>query len=423
MGIDRTTGTDRDTEDAENPKPADRPPPPPDQPGREPEGVPSRLESRKIAAAANEQSTENPAEGDSDASQPVNQFPTEHEATAEDRPESPPMSAPTDSDDRDQPTDGQAVEPAAESRYAPETGEQGERDQEAAVTDYSTPLDAIPQDDTDESASDDQSVRWQEHLERMQAEWAEHESRWPSHDSQGDDGPEGGPPAAGETPKDLGLPADHPQDEPGSWRGEGGQYLNYEENCAVSRVLDRGGQAEARVTQDLIIGKEQAAGAELVGLENRLKGADRFKEKAAEQLSAELRADPRRVAETIPDALRYTYQIPADNYVQGCQRIIEKIEQDGYERVFSRNTWDSSIYKGINTRWKTAEGQLFEVQFHTPESLAAKELTHRAYERRRNPTTSIYEAEELDKYQERVSSRIPIPKGVSEISDYRREDY
>ena len=39
---------------------------------------------------------------------------------------------------------------------------------------------------------------------------------------------------------------------------------------------------------------------------------------------------------------------------------------------YSKNYWADPEYKGINTRWLTAEGQRFEVQFHTPDSFHAK---------------------------------------------------
>jgi hypothetical protein len=46
---------------------------------------------------------------------------------------------------------------------------------------------------------------------------------------------------------------------------------------------------------------------------------------------------------------------------------------------YSKNYWTDAEYKGINTRWVTAEGQRFEVQFHTPDSFHAKhQVTHLA---------------------------------------------
>jgi hypothetical protein len=61
VGVDDTSGG---VETVEDQPPADRPPPPPppDQPGAEPEGVPSRSDSRAAAAAANQPDTSQPAD-------------------------------------------------------------------------------------------------------------------------------------------------------------------------------------------------------------------------------------------------------------------------------------------------------------------------------------------------------------------------
>jgi hypothetical protein len=57
MGIDRS-GADAGAEQVEENNPADRrPAPPPDRPGQEPEGVPSRLEVRRAMAAGEQPGT------------------------------------------------------------------------------------------------------------------------------------------------------------------------------------------------------------------------------------------------------------------------------------------------------------------------------------------------------------------------------
>jgi hypothetical protein len=84
-----------------------------------------------------------------------------------------------------------------------------------------------------------------------------------------------------------------------------------------------------------------------------------------------------------------------------------------------RNTWAGEEYKGINSRWRVPEsGQLFEVQFHTQSSFEAKQETHLAYEKIRDPATPKPEREELMAYQREVSARIHIPPGAPGIPNY-----
>jgi len=91
---------------------------------------------------------------------------------------------------------------------------------------------------------------------------------------------------------------------------------------------------------------------------------------------------------------------------------------------YSRNWWTDPEYKGINTRWVTAEGRRFEVQFHTPESFHAKHhVTHAAYERIRDPTTSRRELRELHAFQRTVSAWIEVPDGAADIPDFKKEGF
>ena len=52
------------------------------------------------------------------------------------------------------------------------------------------------------------------------------------------------------------------------------------------------------------------------------------------------------------------------------------------------------------------------------QSFDAKQITHKAYERIRNPQTTEDESRELHDYQREVSSKIPIPIGALDIPEY-----
>jgi hypothetical protein len=166
----------------------------------------------------------------------------------------------------------------------------------------------------------------------------------------------------------------------------------------------------------------EISGARLVGLENCLKGEDRFKEKVAGNLALKPERAIGKETDAIPDALRYTCQFSAEIYVDGCRAATRELQGHGYQLVLRRNSWESLDYKGINTRWRTTEGQVFEVQFHTPESFEAKQLTHAAYERLRNPLTDKREMGELRQFQRQVSEQIPVPDMVNDIRDFSEKD-
>lgn len=162
----------------------------------------------------------------------------------------------------------------------------------------------------------------------------------------------------------------------------------------------------------------------LAGYDCRLKGGDRLMEKVLESLDAQPDATPEEVVGHIPDAIRYTFCFKKDDYSAGFSDVKSRLESAEHEMYYSKNSWSDAEYKGINTRWVTPGGQRFEVQFHTLESFHAKhEVTHKAYERLRDPKTTRAEREDLQAFQREVSSWIPIPRRVEEIPNYKKEGF
>jgi hypothetical protein len=127
----------------------------------------------------------------------------------------------------------------------------------------------------------------------------------------------------------------------------------------------------------------------------------------------------------VPDAVRFTLSYSAERYSDGVLADIDRLKAEGFEPIKIKNLWNADQYKGINSQWFTPEtGTRFEMQFHTPESLEAKELTHEAYERiRANATLPVDEqdlAEEqaLESFQGRVNALIATPLGTDRIKDF-----
>jgi hypothetical protein len=58
------------------------------------------------------------------------------------------------------------------------------------------------------------------------------------------------------------------------------------------------------------------------------------------------------------------------------------------------------------------------MQFHTPESLEAKELTHQAYERIRREDVTPAERSEARAFQRQVNAVLFTPPGTDRIRNY-----
>jgi hypothetical protein len=232
--------------------------------------------------------------------------------------------------------------------------------------------------------------------------WEDHERRWPTEQA---------------------AKVDRSRDPPGSWRGDGGQYMEPQENAEATTEIARVQRKEKDLTKQMRqAASDNVCGGWLEGLKHSLKGEDRLKEKIAELLHASARgATPAQIVRDIPDAIRYTFCFEPSTYTEGCRDIKQRLETNEFRLIYSKNHWrDDPEYKGINSRWVTAEGERFEVQFHTPDSFHAKDkITHRAYERTRNPRTSDEERGELSAFQREVCSWITVPEGALDIPDHR----
>ena len=121
---------------------------------------------------------------------------------------------------------------------------------------------------------------------------------------------------------------------------------------AIGRVR----KAEPAISADAqTVEKENTCGGWLEGFKFRLKADDRLKEKVVDKLRDQPDSLPVDVARRIPDAIRYTFCLEPIKYAAGYYDIKQRLEEHGYEMYYSRNWWTNSEYKGINTRWITAE--------------------------------------------------------------------
>jgi hypothetical protein len=241
---------------------------------------------------------------------------------------------------------------------------------------------------------------WSE-VPRFLRAWADHVRRWPA--------------------ERVAAVVDRTRDPAGSWRGDGNQYLDPEQHAQTKDVIAGVDRSEKKLTEHIgHAERKNTHGGRLEGIEHRLKGEERLKEKVAEKIQHEPNKLPAEVVRQITDAIRYTFCFESVDYTAGYWDVKERLEAHEYRMVYSKNHWrDDPEYKGINTRWVTPEGQRFEMQFHTAESYDAKqEVTHGSYERLRSPLTQDEERHELRLYQREVCRWIAAPEGATAIVDY-----
>jgi hypothetical protein len=217
----------------------------------------------------------------------------------------------------------------------------------------------------------------------------------------------------------------HQTDHPPSPSHDDPRGLDPAADAQVGRACDRVRDIEQRVITPAMRDIEsEDPGRSLVGLDHRLKGPDRLKEKIAVQLEARPGLDASRAMSVIPDAVRFTFCYTDEHYCDGVRFDLARLHERGFELAKPlRNSWADGQYRGINSQWCDPEsGQRFEVQFHTFTSFEAKQVTHGAYERIRDPHTPDDERAVLKSMQHDVTGRIPVPPGADEIADHPRKE-
>ncbi|MBW5480326.1 ATP nucleotide 3'-pyrophosphokinase [Streptomyces bambusae] len=202
----------------------------------------------------------------------------------------------------------------------------------------------------------------------------------------------------------------------GGWKGDG-LALSASDNAEVDAYIDRTKTAERSISVDVRTAA-LASGAELIGFEHRLKSPDSLKRKVATSLKEHPEQNVDAVLARLGDAVRYTLQWPDGAYTDGVTTVSAVMSAWGNDNTKWSNTWGrTSGYKGLNTGWRAPRsGQLFEVQFHTPASKHAQEVTHLLYEEQRLPSTTPARKKELQAQQDATFAAVPVPPGADRLS-------
>ncbi len=173
---------------------------------------------------------------------------------------------------------------------------------------------------------------------------------------------------------------------------------------AAKEILAKAKGSEKKITGEL---QElaQSGNLKMEGLANNLKSEESLIRKLAEVEPGD-----------IGDALRYTMVASADDLAGAAAKTLADLQSKGYEVVKITNTYKKgAAYKGLNTQLKAPNGQVFELQFHTPDSFHIKQnITHAMYEEARKLPLSSPRNQQLVEEMFRISDSIQEPAGLAE---------
>ena len=216
------------------------------------------------------------------------------------------------------------------------------------------------------------------------------------------------------------------------------------------RVLFKeGAYAEPKITQLLTRISEKFEGAVLIDLDHKFKTAasmvlkfNRFvrnymnfasglTKEQAELAVLELHTikPGRPPMPIIVDAMRYTMLIPTESYAQAAKAVRAELSgpSNGFEQIDDKNFWHGTqTYRGINDIYAMPLGDdspteaiefFFEVQMHTPESIALKKHVHPLMKRMQNDGPFTDEAKQalIDEMTACVNA-CPVPPGALDLN-------
>lgn len=202
---------------------------------------------------------------------------------------------------------------------------------------------------------------------------------------------------------------------------EGKKRYAHSASGLADRIYQNAKKSEPKMTKD-VTAVISRSGGKAYGLKNRLKTKESLERKIktdAKQKGVSLGQS----AKSIKDAVRYTAVLDDNNFVDGYNSIKAQLAEKGYTETRCRNYFDlyrqgKAKHKQITTVYADADGNEFEVQFHTPSSIKAKEKKTSLYEEARDPKVSKERKTELGKQMDTFAKRVKTPEGVYSIKSH-----
>jgi len=163
--------------------------------------------------------------------------------------------------------------------------------------------------------------------------------------------------------------------------------------------------AQEKAITDFVARQAEESGFKQEGLDQRVKSKDSYLRKM-------------RLGHSPKDTLRYTYSASAHDLTYKITTCIASMASKGYNTIEIKNYWLDPMnpYKGVNTIVRTPNDQVFEVQYHTPESFAVKNgEMHQLYQEWRTLVSSDPRRKILQEKMRTLSIALEQPVGIEGV--------
>ena len=211
------------------------------------------------------------------------------------------------------------------------------------------------------------------------------------------------------------------QNEDGTLTEEGKARYSQQCNRLARNIYEKAVKNEPRITRS-VQSAVLKAGAKMYGLENRIKTQESIARKIDTD-SKEKGITPKEAAKSLKDSIRYTSISNDDDFVESYKKVKNNLADRGYTETRCRNYFDlykqgKAKHKQITSVYSDGHGNEFELQFHTPSSIKAKEKKTPLYEEARQVGVEDKRKGELTKQMDELAKKVRDPKGVYGIRSH-----
>jgi len=199
----------------------------------------------------------------------------------------------------------------------------------------------------------------------------------------------------------------------------------------VQKMYDDIRSREQKITSD-VIDMSKDLGCYMSGLEFSMKSGSHFAEKI-DRKKADIINERRKngednpeisdeeVAAKIGDCVRYTMMTDNGKMVDNAKKVIDEFKKRGYKirkvenKFFPDKEGDNVNYKGIHIDAISPDGQNFEFQIHSNETMKLKEANHPLYSKWKEKDgvkRTQAEKDQIDKQMQDNAKAVADPKGI-----------
>lgn len=185
----------------------------------------------------------------------------------------------------------------------------------------------------------------------------------------------------------------------------------------AQKAYNKARKAEPKITKDLV-NISKALNMGMTGLKYSVKTASSVENKIRRKNKEKL--PDYAVINKMGDLVRYTQMGKHSDLGKNAVKTVDALRKRGYKvtKIDNKYLDKTSDYKGIHLDCVSPDGQKFELQMHSKESMAVKNKLHPIYEKSRNMKEGSPERIALENQMREISATLPMPKGIDELKNY-----